>query len=322
MILRLAALAALIPLLVVSVWTWRGYSRPSAMLVLEGFQMVVLAPAWVILVVGLVVRDWWIVVPAALVVVSHLRFCLPAIVPDRTPGWVASAPTLTVFCANVRYDNPRKQEIADLVTSMDADVVVLNEMTPELRRVLDAAGVPARYPTVVDSPGDVFGEMLLTRLPASGPRIDVLGASRIPAATVRVGDGPEAVKVHVHGVHVHAPKSAPKRHIWRRNLDGLGAMVEGTDDPVLFVGDFNSAPWHGPFRRLLRRGLADAHDARGRGLTRSWTPTWPALAWLGPVMRIDHALYTPHAFPTAIRDVVVPGSDHRGFLVTFAVEPA
>jgi hypothetical protein len=40
-------------------------------------------------------------------------------------------------------------------------------------------------------------------------------------------------------------------------------------------------------------------------------------------MRIDHALITSDIAVRSIRDVIVPGSDHRGFIVTLAVaQPA
>jgi hypothetical protein len=38
-------------------------------------------------------------------------------------------------------------------------------------------------------------------------------------------------------------------------------------------------------------------------------------------VRLDHALVGPGVVPTAIDDIQVPGSDHRGFVVDVAVNP-
>lgn len=318
-ILRVGALVVLAPLVVLTVWIWAGLSRPSPVLVLEGFQMYVLAPAWIVLVAALVTREWAIAALATIVAVSHLAFCLPAATADEVPTWVADAPTFSMFVANVRYDNPQKDDVARQVLAADADVVILNEMTPEQRAALQDAGVYDRYPTRMYTEGRPFGEMLLTRLTARDVFNANLGGSRVPTATVSVADA----SLRVYAVHVNAPKSSAQRHVWRRNLDGIGGSTEARGTmPEVYAGDFNSAPWHGPYRDLLDRGLTDAHDAMGQGLSRSWTPHLPVLDLLGPIMRLDHALFTPGVFPVSLDDVEVPGSDHRGFEITLAVEPS
>jgi len=41
-----------------------------------------------------------------------------------------------------------------------------------------------------------------------------------------------------------------------------------------------------------------------------------------PFVRIDHALFGDGITPVAIDDLDVPGSDHKGFVATFAFTPA
>lgn len=312
---RLVAWAALVPMVLVAIWVWAGLSRPSFTLVLTGFQMVVLAPAWLVLVYALVGRHWAMAATAAFVALSHLAFCVPAATADRAPDWVVDAPSFTVLSANVKYSNEQPAAVAEMVAAVDADVVVLNEMTDPQRAVLASSGVLDDYAVEQYGRGAPFGEMLLTRLPIVDAWVETIGGSRTPAAKVLVDDRP----VLVYGVHVHAPKANQHRHLWRRNLDALGATAERVGSPAVFAGDFNSAPWHGPFRDLLGRGLTDTHDALGKGLSRSWAPHWPVLGWIGPIMRIDHALFTDGLFPRRVREVEVPGSDHVGFVVEMAV---
>jgi endonuclease/exonuclease/phosphatase (EEP) superfamily protein YafD len=81
---------------------------------------------------------------------------------------------------------------------------------------------------------------------------------------------------------------------------------------VLVVGDFNATYWHPPFRRLTGDGLTDAHVVHGRGLSVSW----PTDLVIPPFVRLDHVLTGNGLIPTEIVDFDVPGSDHRGFVVT------
>jgi endonuclease/exonuclease/phosphatase family metal-dependent hydrolase len=69
----------------------------------------------------------------------------------------------------------------------------------------------------------------------------------------------------------------------------------------------------------LEVGLRDVHDERGRGLAR----TWPARF---PLLHLDHVLVRDGAaaglVPVSVREVEVPGSDHRGVVTDLAVLPS
>lgn len=317
-VVRVLAWASLVPMVLVSLWIHFGLSRPSPTLVLTGFQMVLLAPAWPILVGAVIGRRWGMAAVAAFVAVSHLWFCVPAATAETAPGWVRDAPTFTMYSANVLYRSERVDEMAAKVMEVDTDVVVLNEMTDPLRAALEEAGVFERYDTEVYWRGRPFGEMLLTRLPVIDSGVSNLARMGVPWATVQVGDA----QVRVHTVHIQAPKNRDDRHKWRANLDAVGREVEARDGlAMVFAGDFNSTVWHGPFRRLLDRGLTEAHGQLGQGLSRSWTSPVVPLRWLGPIMRLDHVLLSEGAWAVEVRDTDTPGSDHRGIISTLAVRP-
>ena len=315
---KVLGVGSLVPMVLLCVWIWLGLSRPSAVLVLEGFQMALLAPAWLVLAGALWGRQWLVAAVALFVAVSHLWFCLPAATPDGEPDWVSTAPTFTVYSANVLYDNPDFDAVAAEVLARDAEVVVINEMTDAAYDAMLAAGVFERYDTEVYWRNHTFGEMLLARIPVKDTGIDNLGGMGVPWAVLNL-DGTEA---KVYAVHVHAPKMRSDRHVWRRNLDAVGRALEARGaTPTVFAGDFNSTLWHGPFRDLLARGLTDGHDQQGRGLTRTWRSPVVPLRWLGPIMGLDHVLVTDDAFVTGIDNVDMPGSDHRGVVATVAVRP-
>jgi endonuclease/exonuclease/phosphatase (EEP) superfamily protein YafD len=68
---------------------------------------------------------------------------------------------------------------------------------------------------------------------------------------------------------------------------------------------------------VLSRGWRDAHEVLGRG----WSASWPTDLPGPPLVRIDHALVSGSVVVEGIVDVEIPGSDHRGFVVSVAVDP-
>jgi len=68
---------------------------------------------------------------------------------------------------------------------------------------------------------------------------------------------------------------------------------------------------------LLDAGLVEAHIAHGRGFSASW----PTDQIVPAFVRLDHALTTAGLVSTDVADFEIPGSDHRGFVVTVAPTP-
>jgi endonuclease/exonuclease/phosphatase (EEP) superfamily protein YafD len=85
-------------------------------------------------------------------------------------------------------------------------------------------------------------------------------------------------------------------------------------DCVIVAGDLNSTTDMRPFRALLRNGYRDAAEQSGAG----FKPTFPASWRLPPFMAIDHVL-TRNCTATSLRTLELPGSDHRGLVVTVAI---
>lgn len=99
--------------------------------------------------------------------------------------------------------------------------------------------------------------------------------------------------------------------MWRDDLAVLAAMgvpAGPCDPPSIVAGDFNSTLDHAGFRRLLRRGLADAARETGRGLVPTWSPApwWP----LG-LLAIDHILVDRRCAVLETSVHRLPGTDHR-----------
>ena len=127
-------------------------------------------------------------------------------------------------------------------------------------------------------------------------------------------DAPGGV-VRVVVIHTQSPVEH-----YREWLEDLASSPTLTPDgPTVMTGDFNASWWHPEMREVMRRGgWRDAHQVLGHGLSCSWpTDQWhPAFRWHPPFVRLDHALVNDGLVVLDVGDFDVPGSDHRGIVVT------
>ncbi len=106
---------------------------------------------------------------------------------------------------------------------------------------------------------------------------------------------------------------------WRRDLSRLPSTLSEVGEhagagSVIVAADMNSTTDMRPFRALLGNGYRDAAEQSGTG----FRPTFPADSWLPPFIAIDHIL-TRNCTATSLRTLTIPGSDHRGLVVTIAI---
>ena len=180
---------------------------------------------------------------------------------------------------------------------------------------LVAAGVERRYPyRLVRVLDDSQGLALYSRFPIVVGDIHLIGTRLGLEAVLDVkGRQLRVLVVHPYPPIFNGVRSAE----WASSLDAIGDLATAPGPPTLVVGDFNASRWHPPFRHLLGRGLRDAHEWLGHGFSTSWPTNWPT----PPFVRLDHALLGPGLVPTAVDDLAVPGSDHRGFVVDLSLTP-
>ena len=262
-------------------------------------------------------RQWVLTGVSLALVAEHLAVTLPAVWPHSPPSWVASAPKLRVLVANVKADNPTPALAARALLAAGADAIVVLEATDHFVGVLADAGVATGYPYHLEQP-DSFsarGALIYSRVPVTaGPVIDLDRGRQEPSAVATIAPG---VQVTIFAIHLVSPYARVREERWRDNFDRLRAAMPTIDGPYVFAGDFNATRWHPGFDTLLDAGLVDAHERSGHGLTGSWPAD--GRHRLPPVMRLDHALMSDDVTATAVRDIAVPGSDHRGFVVDLAV---
>lgn len=212
---------------------------------------------------------------------------------------IADPVIIRVLSVNTLQGNADARALTDLARS-NADVVSLQELTPDGLAKLGASGIDAAFPHRITKPlnggsgAGLWSRYELHESPEGEfegvpilAQVDIPGAS--PALSVAV-------------VHLSAPWPWPIEW-WRADIaQATTTLRTMPTDAVVAAGDFNSTRDMAQFRRLLDVGFSDA-TAR----------TYPADRWFPPLMAIDHIL-TRGCSTSSMRTVAVAGSDHRALV--------
>ena len=281
-------------------------------LLLMGALPLLLPLALPVLLYGLLRRHRVVAAVSAGLLLAELLVVRPALEPQPLDPAAPGAPRLRVAVANLYVLNPDPRATGAALRALDLDVLVVPELTAPGLVGLRASGLLADLPHAVvadDARRETVG--LLSRLPLRDVDLRRGAGRALPRATVVVGGAP----VRLLSTHTLPPVWLLQRE-WRAALRDLAQEARDEELPVVVVGDLNGDRDHGAVRALLREGLRDAHDERGRGLAR----TYPASV---PLLHLDHVLVGDGpAGRLAVLDVTevrLPGTDHRGVVAGLAV---
>ncbi len=231
----------------------------------------------------------------------NLAFLWPLLAPPPA----GPTPALRVMLANVHRANGNHRLLPAAVRQYRPDVLVLLEVDDGWLR--DLAGLRAAYPYRIARPrDDNFGIALFSRRPLRRPRLLHLGTP-LPTVAAEVDAGGRLLTVL--GTHPPPALSARLARLQSHQFDELARFTATSALPVLLVGDLNTTPWSGAFRRLVQRGRL-ANGARGRRVLMTWPTVAPPLA-----IPIDHALHTAPLAVTGFRTGPSIGSDHYPIVV-------
>ncbi|MEO1058975.1 MAG: endonuclease/exonuclease/phosphatase family protein [Actinomycetota bacterium] len=242
-------------------------------------------------------------VGAAVVGMVGLGLAAPLVfTPSLPPTDDDSAQRLA--SVNLLYTNNRTVDIANTLSGLDLDAIVFNEYNDAHRATLLNSPLADQLPYRVERRGEYARGIAIW--------------SARPLATATPPPTPKASVAAVldNGVELiafHPPTPVGDNAAWRANLAALATAIEDPQRPTVVLGDFNATYWNPSFRQLLRQGYRDAAAALGRG----FAATWPTDRLIPAFAGIDHALVErDRLVPTAFDTFEVPGSDHRGIVVT------
>jgi endonuclease/exonuclease/phosphatase (EEP) superfamily protein YafD len=275
----------------------------TLLLLAAGLIPLLWGPVLVPLGLGLVFGRRLLAVLSGVVLVLDLGWALAGLGVPRAVPAAGTGPRLRLFSANLHFDNPQIDAVADEIRMAAPDVVALAELNERNAAGLRESGVLARYPhQVVRARGGAFGIGLWSRLPVLHPEVTEVAGVPIVRATLLLGGRP----VELYVVHTVAPVGDDLER-WRAQLAWLDRAVRQEPGPLVVAGDLNATRWHRGLSRLLAGGLDDAHERCGRG----WAGTWPRGRWpLAPLLRLDHVLVSPEVGVRAVWEGAGHGSDH------------
>jgi endonuclease/exonuclease/phosphatase (EEP) superfamily protein YafD len=278
-----------------------GLERGFPLVPLVAFTPFVAVAAAVVVAVAFVLRRRS---PALLAAAAAL--VLAVLVAPRALGGPsepegAAGPELRVLTINLHFGEASAPAVVALARRLHADVLSVQELTPELVVRLNRAGLGELMPHFVLAPEQqaagtgLYARVPLRSLPRPAGTHNVLAtaAARVPGAPA----------VQVIAVHTAAPHrdSVP---VWDADLRALppagGALR-------VLAGDFNATLDHVALRRLIDTGYEDAAAVVGAGLH----GTWPEGRRIPPAVTIDHVLADERCGVRAVSVHTIRGTDHR-----------
>lgn len=214
-------------------------------------------------------------ISAFVVSILAMVVCLIGLGPALFPGQTVANPFVIGYSHNLRFDNPRMDEVEAAIRRVDPDFVLLQEVSTTTSRAVDA--LADKFPTRIicqfrGEGGAIGGVAILTRLPAleSAKCANGLGLGSLKVDT-------KAGPVTLVSVHLPWPWPYEQPEQMKYFVDRLSEL----SGPVVLAGDFNMAPWGESVARIAEV----THTSIASGLRMSFHRD---LFWLG--LPLDHVL--------------------------------
>lgn len=224
----------------------------------------------------------------------------------------AAGDEVRVMTINLTYGRASPSRVVALAVDNRVDLLVLEEVDPQIVAGLEAAGLSRVFAHSAGEPEDgAAGTMVFSTEELSDVvRLDTTFASW----SMRVGDDLSLVAAH------SAPPTGDTAD-WHADHRAIAVAAEQAaqdgDGAALVVGDLNATPDHEVLHTLGDLGYDDAATQAGS----RWQPTWPAEAGpsvLGigvpPLVAIDHVLFDRGLRVVSTDTADVDGGDHRALV--------
>ncbi|MFD9703180.1 endonuclease/exonuclease/phosphatase family protein [Lentzea sp. NPDC059081] len=255
-------------------------------------------------------RRWVVGLTMTLVAVVLVANVAPRAFPDARPNGVGQQ--VRLMTSNLLTGIADAEALLREVRVRGVDVLAMQELTPEMVRDLQRAGLDQVLPhrVFLDEPGG-SGSGIASRYPLTQRNLTPPGTLQQAAALVDL----PGKDIEVVSVHPLPPVVTEGPEAWQRELAGLPAP-DSTGAIRVLAGDFNATLDHVGLTRLLNKGYVDAADQVGKGLIHTWPSKggiWP------PPVTIDHVLVDSKILVDTVDVFDVPGSDHRAVVTQFVV---
>jgi len=278
------------------------------------FRWQVGVAALALLLASLVVRRPWMMVMACVTIAMQW---LPGVLMSSRASahepiaLACGGDPLRVVTANAWYANTDHAQLVAWLSRSDADIIALQEITPQWALALEPLVRTYPYRKVM-ARDDPHGIALLSRWPIDDVRSMDFSGDGMPSLVANVDV--HGRKLQVIALHTRWPVMPELQVARDRALQQAAALALTQPDATILLGDLNLTPYAPAFARLVSEsGLQDALAGE------AWRPTWQAGFW--PLaLPIDHVLVPRRSCVTGREIGAYVGSDHRPLQVTLRLQ--
>ncbi|HEX8339631.1 MAG TPA: endonuclease/exonuclease/phosphatase family protein [Tepidisphaeraceae bacterium] len=271
--------------------------------------LIPMACGWLVLgLLAFVCRRRWVGVMSLLLAMAWAAPEMRAAWPSGDAG---GGPTFLIASFNLNKDLRDATWAVELMRRTDADVVVVQEVTPHTAEQM-RAGLASVYPHAEIHPDPGYdGMAVFSRTPLRLIAAPQDYESRnLDVAVTLLGR-----EVRLVNVHLAPPQRAETRRSNRVQVSRLLREHADHAAPTIFVGDFNFTTFSPQGAQLRGTGFREAHLATGGGRQ----ATWPTRNVKPPIpsVRIDTAYTRGGIEPVSGRVEQAFGSDHLPVVMKF-----
>lgn len=282
--------------------------------VLSHFHIQYTALLLIAVIALLILRDWhWRgLIPLAALLVN-LYLLAPFYFTNQPASAVAASgetQSLRVMSMNISTSNAGYAQVIELLREREPDVVYLSEVRDDLVAMLESE-LSDLYPIRYAEPSrQTLGVAILAR--DSTVEVQTVSADenagRMRRRYLRADFEWEGTPITLAGIHPLPPMRGEWAYGRDREIGVMGALAQEVDHPFILVGDLNASPWSLAMRSLLRDTDLQ-YATKGYGI---W-PTW--LLGEGIMGRLlgaplDHILVSPEWTVLDYTESGDIGSDH------------
>jgi endonuclease/exonuclease/phosphatase (EEP) superfamily protein YafD len=169
-----------------------------------------------------------------------------------------------VMSYNILVNNIEIDRIADSISSVDPNLVLIIEVDPLMKQNIEER-IGTKFPYSFQSPGG--GMAIFSKLPLEDSRGEQFSGSDATNLVTHLKYRDRRIKII--GTHPLVPVKA--NLFVRRNLhlNSIATHLERESQPTILMGDFNLTPWSPYYRQFIDR--TKLHNTRlGFGILPTW----------------------------------------------------
>jgi vancomycin resistance protein VanJ len=311
---------------------------------LNTFAYFVFLPLLVLLPASLVFRMRRNVLRLVPVALIGGLWLVPYYLP-KNPASIPAGQTLRALTFNVWGYNPRMNDVEAWIHGSGADVVMLQEITPQhtqdvLPKLYDIYPYHSDQEDTHHWNGTANYNTTLSRYPIVAIEEVNLGTPDT-SNPVRIVLDVNGQKIAVYNVHMAWPGGKPRLPVPERfnhfyvqvmlgytdkirnaQINSLLEHLKSEPYPYIVAGDFNTSDLT-PTYNLLASHLRDSFREAGTGLGGSWpvASSRGLPGFIPPLIRIDYIWHSDHFLALDAQQGPPLGSDHLALMATLSLSP-